>query len=145
MKSFLLSSAVGTTLLFAGLGCSSEELVHEVDVSGTVTIDGNPIPKGSITFLAADGKAPAGGGVIKEGKYRAKVPPGEKIVLVQGNKLVGQEREFADKPNSTMRDVYERITPAGYNAKEVSPLTATIPDEPQTNLDFELTSDFQRK
>ena len=117
--------------------------MHEVEVSGSATIDGEPIPNGSITFLAADGKTPAGGGGIKDGKYTARVPPGEKIVLVQGNKLVGQEREFPDKPDSIMRDVYKMITPPAYNAQSATPLKATIPDEPVKGLDFDLKSDFR--
>lgn len=143
MKNVMRLTAAGAMLLFAGFGCADEELVHEVQVTGNITIDGKPIPKGSISFLAVDRKTPAGGGVIKDGKYIAFVPPGEKIVMVQGNKLVGQEREFADKPDSAMRDVYERITPAGYNAQNVTPLTATIEDEPEQQVDFELKSDFK--
>lgn len=143
MKNVILFAAAGAVLLLAGVGCSSEDLVHEVEVSGSATIDGKPIPNGSITFLAADGKTPAGGGGIKDGKYTARVPPGEKIVLVQGNKLVGQKPEFPGMPDSAMQDVYERVTPMAYNAQSATPLKATIKDEPEQQVDFELKSDFK--
>lgn len=120
------------------LGCSSGDTVHQVDVSGKITIDGEPIPRGTITFIAEDGKTPTGGGIIEEGKYTAKVPPGEKIVMVLGNKLIGQEPESKDMPGSAMRNVYETVTPPAYNAHHLTPLRASITDS-QENLDFELT------
>jgi len=116
-------------------GCS--EARNELEVTGKVTLEGEPIPRGTITFLAADGSTPVGGGVIQEGTYTAKVPPGEKIVLVLGNKLVGQEPEFAGVPDSPMRNKYETLTDPAYNAKRLSPLKATITDA-TTSIDFEL-------
>src|SRR5690606_23516172 len=98
-------AALVTVGLFASclaVGCSSGKGFEEFDVSGAATIDGEPIPTGTITFVAADGKTPTGGGVIKDGRYVAKVPPGEKKVLIVGNKLVGQEPEYQGVPDSPM-------------------------------------------
>jgi hypothetical protein len=64
--------------------------------------------------------------------------PGEKIVLVLGQKLVGQEPEYEGVPDSPMRDKYEIITPPAYDAAHLSPLKATI-SGPQDGLDFDLT------
>lgn len=139
----LMMLLIGAT--FAGafvLGCSSGSSVHQVDVTGKVTIDGEPVPRGTITFVAEDGQTPTGGGIIEEGNYIAKVPPGDKIVMVLGNKLVGQEPEF-DTPGSAMRNVYETVTPPAYNAEHLTPLRATI-TESQENLDFELSKKVTR-
>ena len=48
------------------------------DVTGTVTVDGQPPPVGSsISFVPADGKSSSAGGAIEDGKYTAtKVPVG---------------------------------------------------------------------
>ena len=129
------------TLVVAS-GCGEKK--NEVQVSGKVTIDGEPIENGVITFIAADGVTPPGGGAIKDGTYTAMVPPGEKIVTVMGNKLVGQEPEYADMPDSPMRDKYETVTPAEYGAKHVTPLKATI-GEAQEGLDFDLSKDYKGK
>jgi hypothetical protein len=137
--SAVVVSLVG--LLVSG-GCAKK--TQEVQVSGKVSIDGEPIGKGTISFVAADGATPTGGGVIKDGDYTATVPPGEKIVMVVGNKLIGQEPEFPDMPDSPMRDKYEMITPEAYNAKELSPLKASITG-PQAGLDFELSKDVKTK
>lgn len=123
-------------------GCGKK--TNEVEVSGKVTIDGEPIENGMITFVSTDGAIPPGGGAIKDGVYTAKVPPGEKIVMVLGNKLVGQEPEYEDVPDSPMRDKYETVTPEAYNAKHLSPLTASI-SGPQEGLDFDLSKDFKGK
>lgn len=123
-------------------GCGKK--TDELEVSGKVTIDGEPIETGTINFVAADGVAPTGGGVIKDGVYTAKVLPGEKKVLVLGNKLVGQEPEYKDVPDSPMRDKYEMVTPEAYNAAHLTPLTATV-SESQESLDFDLTKTLKKK
>ncbi len=135
---------IGLALLaLAGVGGCAEKAA-EMDVTGKVTIDGQPIETGTISFIAADGAAPTGGGVIKDGVYTAKVPPGKKTVLVLGNKLVGKEPLYKDVPDSPMRDKYQMVTPEAYNAAHLTPLKASITDS-QQGLDFELTSKLEPK
>jgi len=122
--------------------CGCGETAGDVEVSGTVTINGEPIGNGTISFVSADGATPTGGGVIKDGAYTATVPPGEKVVMVLGNKLVGQEPQYADVPDSPMLDKFEMITPEAYNAKHLTPLKASITG-PQEGLDFDLDKDFK--
>lgn len=127
-----------TLMLVNALGCGGGEAVHEVEVTGKITIDGQPIDQGSISFVAADGVARTGGGVIKDGKYIARVAPGEKKVMVLGNRVVGTEPLYQGVPDSPTREKLETVTPPAYNAAHQTPLTATINDGPQT-LDFELS------
>lgn len=128
-------------LLVAAGGCGADR-VGGVPVSGKITIDGQPIPHGSITFVAADGGTPTGGGVIKDGAYTATVPPGKKIVLVVGSKLVGKEPLYQNVPDSPMREKYESVTPPAYNAQQLTPLKADITG-PQEGLNFELTKSLK--
>lgn len=123
-------------------GCGSKDTIKTVEVSGKVTIDGQPIERGVITFVAANGDTPTAGGTIENGQYKATIPPGEKIVLVLGNKLVGKEPEYEGVPDSPMRDKYERITPEAYNVAHVSPLRANVTG-PQQDLNFDLSSSFK--
>jgi len=147
--SMLPRSFAGPGFVFAALvllgvvGCGGGEAVHEVEVTGSVTIDGEPIDQGSISFVAVDGVARTGGGIIKDGKYLARVAPGEKKVMVLGNKLVGTEPLYKGVPDSPTRDKYEMITPPAYNAAHQTPLTATITDGPQT-IDFDLTKSVKK-
>jgi len=127
----------GTALTLSALcGCSSERGYEEVDVAGAATVDGEPIPAGSIMFISTDAQSPSGGGVIKDGRYVAKVPPGEKKVLIVGTKVVGQEPLY-DTPDSPTRDKLQTLTPPAYNAEHLTPLTATI-TEPTETLDFDV-------
>lgn len=141
MRTFGYASiALALLALASSTGCGEKK--NEVTVSGKVTIDGESIEMGKISFVAADGATPTGGGVIKDGAYTATVAPGEKTVLVQGNKLIGQEPEYEGVPDSPMRDKYEMITPKAYNAAHLTPLKATI-TEAQEGLDFDLTKDLK--
>jgi hypothetical protein len=133
----LLAMTAALLMLGVVAGCSGVKK-DEVEVTGNVTIDGQPIPQGVVQFIATDGQTPTGGGVIKDGKYVAKVPPGEKTVLILGTKVVGQVPESKDMPGSRMVDKVETVTPPQYNAEHLTPLKATITDS-QAGVDFALT------
>ncbi len=137
------SLVFASVAVLGAIGCGGGESVHEVEVTGSVTVDGEPIDQGAISFVAVDGVARTGGGVIKDGKYLARVAPGEKKVMVLGNKLVGTEPLYKDVPDSPTREKYEMITPPAYNAAHLTPLTATI-TESQENLDFDLSKSLKR-
>ncbi|XZE45771.1 hypothetical protein SH467x_001024 [Pirellulaceae bacterium SH467] len=137
MKTFVFWLPTFAILGFIS-GCGSRN--PELTISGHVTINGEPIEGGSITFVAEDGVAATGGGTIQNGKYTAIVMPGRKKVLVLGNKLVGEEPEYQGVPDSPMRQVFKTVTPETYNAAHLTPLTATI-DKSEENLDFALTGD----
>lgn len=72
--------AAGLALL---AGCGGES---EADVSGTVLIDGTPVPEGEIIFEAADGSKTPGAGPIKDGKYAVRVLPGPKKVRINASR-----------------------------------------------------------
>src|SRR5437870_4755063 len=70
-------------LLLVFCGCSPSE----PSVSGTVFVDGTPLPMGSITFVPMEGTlGPGGGSAIDEGKYRIDkgLRVGEYRVQIQG-------------------------------------------------------------
>lgn len=141
MKS-LGAVGLASALIIISSGCSKEKNDYAL-VSGKVTIDGQPLESGSITFTSADGATPTGGGTIQGGTYTAKVPPGEKVVLVIGYKVVGQEPLYQGVPDSPMRDKLELVTPEAYNAAIWSPLKASISESSQEGVDFALSKDFK--
>lgn len=81
------SALVGTVagaLLSVVAGCGTP-----TSVSGTVTYEDQPVGKGWITFLPADGQGPTAGGQITNGQYRASdLTPGKKIVQIIGVRAV---------------------------------------------------------
>lgn len=132
------SSAIALSLGLVGCG----ESVDTVTVKGTVTVDGEPVPKGTISFMSKDGSSVAGGGTIKDGAYEAQTPPGDKWVMVLATKVVRQEPMYAGQPDSPMQDVTEQITSPVYNAAHQTPLEAKI-DGPKEGLNFELTKNVK--
>jgi hypothetical protein len=74
-----LGLATACCSLVAVCGCSRGPGYPSATVSGTVTIDGQPVPKGQITFSpAAHGQGPVIGSKIAQGKYRCeRVPLGQ--------------------------------------------------------------------
>ena len=66
-------------------GCSRKTPTYPV--SGTVTIDGKPIPDGSISFLDPQNALGPDGGTIKDGKYEFKAKPGLKKVEIRASRV----------------------------------------------------------
>lgn len=102
-------------------------------VSGTVTLDGQPIETGSVAFFPQSGPGRVDGGEIKAGRFEFQCMSGEKRVEITGTKVI---------PPSTpdkMPD-YILIVPEKYNTN--STLTATVKASKGGNtFDFALTSD----
>src|SRR5689334_5979076 len=71
--------AAGLALaLVAGCGAGPPRY----DVTGAVTLDGEPLAAGDIILLAADGSS-ADGGRIEGGRYKVQTSPGSKKVSIQ--------------------------------------------------------------
>jgi len=86
-KIFLFVSLLTTLLFFAG--CNRGPKM--VKISGKITIAGETFDQGIVQFDPVDGATSSEGAKIKEGKYEAVVPPGEKIVRIRGTNIIGQQ------------------------------------------------------
>lgn len=117
----------------AVLGCSRS---GNVSVSGEVTLDGEPIERGTVRMVAVDGKTPSAEAVIQNGRYRAEVAPGEKRVEIQGFRVVGEARRNND-PSAPLEEVTEAIVPPRFNT--ASELVREIGTGSATE-DFHLTT-----
>jgi hypothetical protein len=84
------------------------------EVTGTVTVDGEPAQEGAISFYPTDGKSSTAGAAIKGGRYTAQVPVGESKVEIRVSKIVGH-RKLYDTPDSETQPILEQVLPAKYN------------------------------
>ena len=75
------NSPVGLLLLLMLLGCCVGCGNGQATVKGTVTVSGQPLKKGEIVFSPPSGGTPVGAAIF-DGKYTAKVLPGEQVVLI---------------------------------------------------------------
>jgi hypothetical protein len=125
--------AVGAvSIVFAG--CSADS--GKGTVSGTVTLDGQPLKSGLIRFVPADGQTPTAEATITDGEFSAEVPVGEKQVSISAPKVVGKRPAY-QAPNSPMIDIVEELLPARYNM--TSELKLNVTGGRQTE-DFKLES-----
>lgn len=93
------------------LGCGEAAYL---DVSGKVTVDGQPVTEGVIQFVPADRQGPTAGARIEAGSYAAQVPPGRKIVQIEGYRKVGEKQYDPADPTSPVLPVTEPIVPERY-------------------------------
>lgn len=110
----LLAGSIGLSLLLlinAGCGSGRSDLV---EVTGKVTLDGQPVNQGKVTLEATDGKGGVEGGSIENGEYSVMTTPGSKAVKINSPKVVGQKKTYgtADSPTE---DVTEEAIPKNYN------------------------------
>lgn len=130
---------IGITSVGLCIGCGGNAGPELASVSGTVTLDGEPLPHANITFIpeGEDG-SPSYGGTDAEGRYRLMFSHNQAGAM-PGNHRVQIEMQAPDTDDSGNpigpTDIVE--LPAKYR----SPGKLTAEVEPGENeIDFELDS-----
>jgi hypothetical protein len=112
-------------------GCSAEPPSYRV--TGSVTLDGKPVPDGDIHFRSSDGRWGAEVGKIEGGKYQLMAKAGAKRVEISASRIIpGGARGGGGEP------VPEEYIPEEYNAQ--SKLQAEVEAGAANVFDFNLTS-----
>ncbi|HVV98756.1 MAG TPA: hypothetical protein VHB77_00365 [Planctomycetaceae bacterium] len=137
IQKLCIAAGVCGVLVLAGCGKSNEP--HFVPVSGSVTLDGQPVHGARIEFLPDAGKGtdgPASFAELDEG--------GDYVLESVGGKqgaLVGHHKVTIKCPEpSSAGPVPECHVPAHYANAATSELTAQVTDEPDQTIDFALKS-----
>jgi len=125
-------------LSLAMLGCGSDR--H--GLTGKVTLDGQPLEDGSISFRpVGDTAGPTAGATISGGEFRvepnAGTLPGEFRVEITASRKTG-EQMYDDLRGGTV-EVHRQFLPARYNS--ASELTATVSESGPNQFQFDLQSD----
>jgi hypothetical protein len=101
---------VPSLVLLAGCGPGTST------VSGTVTIDGQPLDGGVISLVPAEaGGEPATAEVV-QGKYALRLKPGKKHVQISAPQVVGQRKEYKGE-GAPLVDIIEERLPPKYNSQ----------------------------
>ncbi len=130
-----LAFALAATSLAGGCGGPPR-----AKLQGTVTMDGVPLPDGSIEFFPSQGVGQTAGTSIKDGKYAVEASVGPMKVAINAMVVTGRQKAY-DTPDSPMMDIVKSAVPERYNTK--SELTATLTAGPNV-VDFDLTSDKKK-
>jgi hypothetical protein len=127
---------VGAALAGIATGCNSEKLPRLAPVTGSVTMDGQPVPNATVTFDGAkEGEPVSLGRTDATGKYELYYSRNHKGATVGEHAVrVSTHDETGDDDN---RQVQKETIPSRYNVK--SELKANV--KRGTNKhDFELKS-----
>jgi hypothetical protein len=111
MRSWISLQFLLIPLILAGCSKSGPPMA---EVTGTVTVDGEPAKMGSVAFFPTDGKSRQGGGPIEDGKYTAMVPLGMSKVQIRVSKVVGEQKLY-NTPDSPVQPILQEVLPAKFN------------------------------
>ena len=131
----VIRSACCVALAVIITGCGSGKPVME----GRITLDGEPIAKGSILLMPADGTGQTAGTGIVDGRYRMDASLGPMKVIINSPRK-SDRKQFVPTPEDTsnMAHLYVETVPPRYN--EATELVVTV--RPGRNeFDFALESE----
>lgn len=116
-------------------GCGANDGM--ITISGSVTLDGEPVEDGSISLMPIKGGG-MGGGFIENGYYTAKSSPGEMAVQIHSSKMVKKKNPSREEVERGLTEDSVSIIPPVYNRQ--SKLRITVAPD-QKNFEFNLTKD----
>jgi len=122
------------------VGCGGD--TGRASVSGTVTLDGEPVKNGAITLVALTGDEGPTGADIVDGYYRIRKTQGPVAgrfrVEIRWPKPTGKRIPVMDGiPDSGMRDELAEAIPVKYNKESVLEIEI---QKGKIQRDFELTT-----
>lgn len=130
--------ALACAACLSPLGCGG---VYDSSVSGVVTLDGSPVPRGTVTF-SPEGTGPTAYGQIQsDGAYQLRtgkeegLPPGQYTVTVIANEPPAEARSKTGGP----APMGKPITPDWYRDPAQSGLSFPVNDG-ENEINLELTS-----
>jgi hypothetical protein len=89
-------------------------------VTGTVTLDGQPVANGSIRFIKEEGGALVReGAVITGGSFQAQVPPGKYRLELSGTKVTGKRTQTGFDGKDETIETTDELFPEKFNTKSV--------------------------
>lgn len=100
-----LSKLMFFSVLVFALGCGGESGLIKHPVLGNVSLDGNPLERGTIFFDPLPGiKGDPATGAILNGAYKVELSVGEYRVKINGSKKTGNKMQKAMAPKGEMID-----------------------------------------
>lgn len=110
---------IGVALVLI-VGCGSDKPIGTV--KGRVSFDGQPLAKGQIRFVPADGKTAPVETEVADGAFTATLPEGDMRVEVRAPKVVGKIKMY-ESPNSPVVDKVEEAVAPRFNVTSELKLT----------------------
>lgn len=116
--------------------CSDSGLVK---VKGTVTLEGKPVPNGTVNFIPDVGGPSASGELKPDGTYELTTEkPGDGAMPGKYKVVVVAMEDQAGKLPEERSPLPAAIVPTQYTSLATSPLTATV-EKKDNQIDFQLS------
>lgn len=119
----------------AATGCGTENELGRLRVSGSVTLNSQPLDQGQIEFTPSQSTGVSGGTMIADGKYEISeqkgLPPGTYTVRIYSTDEKATKVE--GPPGESEVSAIERI-PANYNVN--SEITVEVTTDGENKFDF---------
>jgi hypothetical protein len=129
--------ALAVSLVVAG--CADQGPTRQ-PVSGTITLDGKPLPSGSVTFAPLDGTT-AATAEVHDGAYRIGrsdgPAPGRYQVEISAVQPTGKRVKHPDLPSETIDEV-RNVIPAIYNVR--TQLAVEVKPDGENAFPFDLST-----
>ena len=130
-------------VLTVGLtGCGDGDPLNRKGISGTVTVDGKPVPNGSIGFEPLVAGGVGSGAVITDGKYsidkKDGLPPGKYRVRITGDDGQNFGVSEGKMPGDEIMPARKSLVPESWNAKSKHEIDVT--DQGPFVFDFQIGS-----
>lgn len=123
-------------------GCSPRDSLNRKAISGSITVDGKPVPNGSIGFEPLVSGGVGSGAVITDGKYSiAKqdgLPPGKYRVRITGDDGQNFGVSEGKMPGDEIMPPRKSLVPESWNAKSKHEIDVT--DTGPFVFDFQIDS-----
>lgn len=135
LRTQLRSLVIITSATFI-MGCGGgEEGPKLFPVTGTVTLDGEPVPDASILFKDPTGKNKSYFASVKDGAYSTKMEAGKRKVLITANRQ--SKDKMVDNAAGTGKEpAMEQYLPAIYNEKSTLEIDVVSGGENQFPFDL---------
>ena len=137
MKAFLLPLAL---IGFTASGCGRRDGPARVlvFVSGTVTLDGQPLDQGEVHFISPDGRTTEEGYfidacIVKQGVFKGKTSAGERAVQIWSFKT----SDAAPDPVTGDKPLPINVIPSRFS--ENSTLSASVTESGPNRFTFDIT------
>ena len=137
-QSLLIFCALLTVnLIAAGCGGGASEGPAVYPVSGTVTLNGEPVQEGAMVFMDPDGQSKSFGARIENGEFSTEMTPGKKKVEITATRESKTKMSPGPSGGPPVPAI-EQYIPAEYNEKTT--LEADVSADGGNEIKFELKS-----
>lgn len=134
--------AIGVCVCFAATlsGCGGDDFNSDYrQVSGTVTLDGTPLTRGTVSLMPEGGSNTAAGEIDSAGKFQLSThKPGDGVAPGKYRASVTAWEVPPDMQDDGTTIEGKSLIPEKYMNPQTSGLTAEITDEPSQTIEFRL-------